>query len=68
MIFQESESVALKAIVVEDIKKRLSHLQTVREEKYILVFRMTEPYQGWIIRTKLLYKSAIWSGMQSSRI
>lgn len=30
MIFQESETVELKEIVVDDIKKKLLHLQTVR--------------------------------------
>lgn len=30
MIFQESETVELKEIVVDDIKKKLLYLQTVR--------------------------------------
>lgn len=45
MILQESETVELKAIVVEDIKKKSLLLQTVREENCISAFRMTEQCQ-----------------------
>lgn len=42
MIFQESETVELKAIVVEDIKKKSLLLQTVKEESCTSAFWMTE--------------------------
>lgn len=37
MFFQESETVELKSVVVEDIKKKLLPLQTVKGENCILV-------------------------------
>ena len=44
MIFQESETVELKSIVVDDIKKEIIAFanQIVRAENCILVFRTME--------------------------
>ena len=44
MVFRESETVELKSIVVEDIKKEIiAFLQIAKEESFILVFRMMVP-------------------------
>lgn len=40
MIFRESETVELKEVVVDDIKKKLLPLQIVMVASYILVYRM----------------------------
>lgn len=40
MIFQESKTVELKSIVVDDIKKESLHLQIVKVENYMLAFKM----------------------------
>lgn len=68
MIFQESETVERKAIVVEDIKKKSLLLQTAKEENCTSAFRMMEQFQDWITQTKLLCRSAIWFETQLNRI
>lgn len=40
MIFRESETVELKEVVVDDIKKKLLPLQIVMVASYILVYKM----------------------------
>lgn len=40
MIFRESETVELKEVFVDDIKKKLLPLQIVMVASYILVYRM----------------------------
>ena len=42
MVFRESETVELKEVVVDDIRKKSLPLQTAMEENYILGFGMTE--------------------------
>lgn len=40
MIFRESETVELKEVFVDDIKKKLLPSQTVMVASYILVYKM----------------------------
>ena len=43
MVFRESETVELKSIVVEDIKKEIIAFANCEGGKLILVFRMMVP-------------------------
>ena len=43
MVFRESETVELKSIVVEDIKKEIIAFAIAKEESFISVFRMMVP-------------------------
>lgn len=68
MIFQESETVELKSIVVDDIKKEIIAFANCEGGKLYIGVQDDGTVIGVDDRTELLYKSAIWYGMQSSRI
>ena len=59
MPYQESETVELKSVIVDDIKT---------EERCILVLKMTVKLWVWMPRTARRCRSATWSGIPPSRI
>lgn len=60
MPYQKSETVELKSVVIDDIKKKLLLLQTVTVENCTLVFRMTAQLSVLMTQTMLHCKSVIW--------
>lgn len=68
MIFQESESVELKAIVVEDIKKEIIAFANCEGGKLYIGIQDDGTVLGLDNPDEVPCRSAIWSGMQSSRI
>lgn len=60
MLFRESETIELKEIVVDEIKKEIMRLPTATVENYTLAFGMTVRWSGWTIPTAYHCKSAIW--------
>ena len=68
MIFQESETVELKSIVVDDIKKEIIAFANCEGGKLYIGVQDDGTVIGVDDRMEPLYKSAIWYGMQLSRI
>ena len=59
MGFKESETVELKSVVVDDIKKEIIAFAIAKAGNYILAFRTMERLSDWMIRTELPCRSAI---------
>ena len=68
MLLHESETIELKEMVVDDIKKEIVLLQIVRVVSYILEFGMMALWWGLKIQMVLHFRSVIWSEMRSNRI
>ncbi len=60
MLFRESETVELKEVMVDDIKKKSLLLQTVMAENCIWGSGTMAQLSDWIMRIVFPFKSAIW--------
>lgn len=68
MIFQESETVELKEVILDDIKKEIIAFANCNGGKLYVGVRVTGQWQVLKIRTMLPYRSAIWCVTRSNQI